>query len=268
MTSNKQTRIARQEKARAAREAQIKAERATRRRWVAFGVSAALVVVAGIGIGIGMSGGGGTGGARPPAAVTTGTKIAKGGMAIGQASAPVTMDAYEDFTCPICGEFESTTGSTVVKLVKNGTLRVRYHMMSFIDDNNGGTYSHRAANAFAAADAYGSADKALALHSVLYAHQPSETSKAGLSDAQILKYAASVGLTSSKFVNAVKTMEFKGWVNTVADDASKAGVNSTPTIYLNGKNIDTSTLLNSGKTAFDPAQFTKAVDAAKAAAKP
>lgn len=264
MTSKNQARQARQERARAMREAERTAARRRRQLFVALGVAVVIVVavVVGIVVGSNKSGGGGPV-ALPKDAVTTGPKTAQGGMLIGKSTAPVTLDAYEDFNCPICGEFEKTTGSTVSKLIDNGTLKVRYHMMSFIDDNNGGTYSHRAANAFAAANTYGDQDKALALHGILYQHQPDETSKAGLSDQQILSYADQVGLTSPQFVNAVKTMEFEGWVDKVADDASKAGVNGTPTFFLNGKKVDTQKLLDDTGRAFSAQKFEQAVTAAR-----
>jgi len=264
MTSKTQTRQARQERARALREAEQSAARRRRRQFVALGVAVVVVIAVVVGIAVGSSKSGSGGPVPLPTdAVTTGAKTAQGGMVIGKASAPVTLDAYEDFNCPICGEYEKTTGSTVSKLINDGTLKVRYHIMSFIDDNNGGTYSHRAANAFAAADTYGGQDKALALHALLYANQPDESSKAGLSDQQILSYAAQVGLTSPQFVNAVWTMEYKGWVSKVADDASKAGVNGTPTFYLNGKSIATSKLLDSTGQAFSAQKFEQAVNEAK-----
>jgi protein-disulfide isomerase len=258
--TNKKDREARQERARAMRAAQQAVARRRRRVFVGLGVAVVLVIAVVVGIAVSSAKSGSTGPvALPKDAVTTGAKTAQGSMIIGKSTAPVTLDAYEDFTCPICGEFEKTTGSTVTKLIDDGTVKVRYHIMSFIDDNNGGTYSHRAANAFAAADTNGGQDKALALHALLYANQPSETSKAGLSDQQILSYAAQVGLTSPQFVNAVKTMEFKGWVSKVADDASKAGVNGTPTFYLNGKSLATSKLLDSTGQAFSAQQFEQAV---------
>ena len=229
MTSKTQARLNRQERARAMREQERAAARRQRTLLVSGVVAAVIVIAVAIGLIAGSSSGGGSGtSAAPPDAVSGGGKIPAGGLLIGKSSAPVTVDAYEDFTCPICGEFESTSGSTV----------------------------------FAAADAYYGADKALAMHTVLYAHQPSETSKTGLTDAQILQYAASVGITSQKFVDAVHNKTFMGWVNKVADDASKAGVNATPTIYLNGKSVDIKTLVDANQN-FDPTKFTAAVDAAK-----
>jgi protein-disulfide isomerase len=262
MTTKTKQRLERQERARALREAERKAARRRRNLITSAVVVVVLLIAVGVGIGISASRSGHSGPVTQPRdAVTTGSPVAVGGMVIGNASAPVTMDAYEDFTCPNCGNFEKGLGTTVTQLVKNGTLKVRYHMMSFIDDNNGGTYSHRAANAFAAADTYAGPDQALALHTVLYANQPSETSAAGLTDGKIIELASSVGITDQKFVDAVTKNSFQSWVNKVADDASKAGVNQTPTLYLNEKPLDIKSLIKGN--GYDPALLIQQVNAAK-----
>ena len=84
-----------------------------------------------------------------------------------------------------------------------------------------------------------------------------------MSDAQILDYAASVGITEPAFVKAVNDMTYKSWVSKVADDASKAGVNGTPTFYLNGRQISLDQLVNASTQQFDPAKFTALVTAAR-----
>jgi protein-disulfide isomerase len=39
----------------------------------------------------------------------------------------------------------------------------------------------------------------------------------------------------------VKDMKYEGWVSKVAEAASKSGVNSTPTVFVNGKELDRNT---------------------------
>jgi protein-disulfide isomerase len=267
MTTKTQQRRDRQERARALREAERKSARRRRNLLTTGVVVLVLLVVVGVGIAVSASRSSTSGPVlQPKDAVTTGAPVAVGGMLIGNPAAPVTMDAYEDFTCPICGEFEKADGASLTTLIQNGTVKVRYHMMSFIDDHNGGTYSHRSANAFAAADTYAGPMQALALHAALYANQPDESSAAGLTDSKITDLASSAGITSQQFVDAVTKNSFKGWVGTVADDASKAGVTGTPTIFLNEKQIQTNALVNASG-AFDPALLTQQIDAAKGAAK-
>jgi protein-disulfide isomerase len=253
-------RRARQEKARVAREQERRAARRKQRLVVGGVVAAVLVLAAVIGIVVGTSRSGGKGPLLLPRdAVTTGSPVAQSGILIGPANAPVTLDLYEDFTCPICGEFEKADGATITKLIQNGKVKVRYHMLSFIDDHNGGTYSHRSSGAFAAADTYGTAAQALALHSALYANQPDESSSAGLTNSKIIQLAGDAGITSQQFVDAVTANSFAPWVAKVADDGSKAGVTGTPTIYVNEKQVQLQQLAGSNGQ-LDPSVLTKVID--------
>jgi protein-disulfide isomerase len=49
-------------------------------------------------------------------------------------------------------------------------------------------------------------------------------------------------------------MAYQGWVNNVAAAGAKANVNSTPTVFINGKEIDRKT------EYFDLAKFKAAVE--------
>lgn len=167
------------------------------------------------------------------------------GIVVGSAKAPVTVDFYEDFQCPICGQFERTTGSTVNSLISSGRIKAVYHLMSFI-----GADSVRAANAGAAAADAGMFKQ---FHDVLFANQPAENS-GGFSNAKLIQLGAKAGLTSSGFRNAVDDGTFDGYVAKVADSASKRGVTGTPTVLINGTTLQQSQLL--------PDPFTAAVNAA------
>ena len=47
---------------------------------------------------------------------------AAGGIVVGQASAPVTLVAYEDFLCPVCAEFESGNAAQLKGWIADGTV--------------------------------------------------------------------------------------------------------------------------------------------------
>ncbi len=256
-------RRARQERARAAREAERRAARRRKNLVVGGVVAAVIAVLVGIGVIVGVTSSGSDNRAvvAPRGAVMDGPAIARGATVVGNADAPVTVDLYEDFNCPVCGQFEKADGEALNALVKDGTAKIRYHMLSFIDDKNGGTYSHRAANAFAAAFQYGTPEQAQALHAALYANQPDESSAAGLSNERILELARSVGLTSPQFAAAVNNDEFGPWVKEVADLGSKAGVNGTPTIFVNERQVELKSLINQAGQ-LDPNILTQQVRAA------
>jgi len=74
------------------------------------------------------------------------------GMPVGNPGAPVTLDVYEDFQCPVCQQFEKTTGPTIDELVRAGTVRVVYHPVAFLNRFSSTEYSSRASAAAGCAD--------------------------------------------------------------------------------------------------------------------
>ena len=143
-----------------------------------------------------------------------------------------TIDVYEDFQCPVCARFEAINGITLEKAIEEKKAKVVYHVLSFL-----GTESILAANASACA---ADEDKFLAFHKAFYTNQPAEN--AGAINATFLKaLGASIGITSDKFAKCVDDGGYYDWVKNVGEAGSKANVNSTPTVFINGKEIDRNT---------------------------
>jgi protein-disulfide isomerase len=143
-----------------------------------------------------------------------------------------TIDIYEDFQCPVCARFSAINGITIEKAIEEKKAKVVYHTLSFL-----GTESVLAANAAACA---ADEDKFLAFHKAFYTNQPAEN--AGAINATFLKaLGASIGITSDKFATCVDNGGYSDWVKNVAEAGSKANVNSTPTVFVNGKEIDRNT---------------------------
>ena len=84
--------------------------------------------------------------ARPPARVPAHALGPGGGELLGRSSAPVLVEEYGDFQCPVCGQWERTVGPTARRLVDQGRIRFEYHPIAFI-----GPESLAAANAAEAA---------------------------------------------------------------------------------------------------------------------
>jgi protein-disulfide isomerase/uncharacterized membrane protein YphA (DoxX/SURF4 family) len=170
----------------------------------------------------------------------------KNGVTVGKATAPVVLDVYEDFQCPVCLELEQAAGKDIAKLIDDGTVKVNYHMLGFLDDSsNGNRYSSRAANAaLCASDVNPAAFQAF--HTVLYGkdskgnnNQPAEGGN-GRTDAELeayLKKAVPKATADqiSAFQGCVSTEEHAALVSAITDRASKNGVSGTPTVYVNGK---------------------------------
>ena len=160
----------------------------------------------------------------------------------GPGSAPVTVSIYEDFMCPYCGDFESASRDLLEKHVEDGTVQVRYHVLNFLDDRSTTDYSTRAANALAVVlDTSGPA-VAKRFHDLLFENQPEEGG-AGLSDAQLIDYAARAGASLRPALSkGIEARTFEQWVDNGKDQASKDGVNSTPTVKVDGKTVTYTTI--------------------------
>ncbi|GIE29088.1 membrane protein [Actinoplanes italicus] len=163
----------------------------------------------------------------PSAAVDDGSAFAVG-------SGPVTVDVYEDFMCPACGNFEQTTGPALKQLAGEGRITLRFHPVAILDRfSKGAEYSTRAAAASAAA---GQAGKFTEFHDALYANRPEENTT-GLTDAKMIELAASAGLTDATFVDAVNEGTYKAWATQVTEKFSAKGFSGTPTITVNGEQV-------------------------------
>ncbi|PYE12938.1 protein-disulfide isomerase [Williamsia limnetica] len=94
---------------------------------------------------------------------------------VGSATAPHTIDMFEDFQCPACRNLEQSSGAAVTDAVNSGQLQVRYHMLTFLNKQSGsGTYSSRAAGAMKCVADSENQDVQLAFHSKLFQVQPQE----------------------------------------------------------------------------------------------
>lgn len=206
-----------------------------------------VVLVVAVGIAFSLLGNKSNGGAAVPSSVSKsdGYGIVFNANLTGK---PV-VDLWEDFQCPICSRFESTNGAYMQTLITEKRAKVIFHLLSFI-----GPESILAANAAACAADEG---KFLQFHSYLYGHQ-SATENSGLwSNSGLLSAGAAVGLTSSTFKSCVSDAKYGEWVTNVANDGATKKIDSTPTIFVNGKAIDRNTQY------FDPLAFSAAVEGKK-----
>jgi protein-disulfide isomerase len=156
------------------------------------------------------------------------------------------VDVYEDFQCPVCQQFEALNGKYINSLVTEKKAIVRFHALSFL-----GPESVRAANGAACANDEG---KFLDYHLGMYANLPRAENSGEWSNERIIEIAAASGISSSSFESCVNDMKYEGWVGKVAEAGSKSGVNSTPTVFVNGKEIDRNS------EYFDAVKFKAAVE--------
>jgi protein-disulfide isomerase len=204
-------------------------ERARRRAWIAAGVAATLLVVAGfVGWYAYQSQRPDPAGSAPPPAGADAS-----GVRVG--TGPVTVDVYLDFMCPHCRDFEDRAKDTLAGLARDGKATVVYHPLAYLDSASSTKYSTRSA---AASGCAADAGRFVEYTTALYAQQPAEGS-AGLSEAQLVNLGSVAGITDPGFAGCVRADRHLAWVDGVTEQAVKRGIRGTPTVLVNGEQIDT-----------------------------
>ena len=210
----------------------------TRAVWLNASLGVVIILIGLIGIGVQSNR------AKISGSLTASHASVKSGVVFGKKAA-ATVDVYEDFQCPNCRNFEKAVGKTMDADVRANRAQVRFHTISILDaSSNGNRYSSRAANAALCASDV-SVDTFVAYHNVLFGTykgaqvQPGENAH-GRSNTQLESYASAAGITGAAlttFDTCVSSEKYKALVQAITDNASSHGVNGTPTVKVNGKQI-------------------------------
>ncbi|MEA5154226.1 DsbA family protein [Raineyella sp.] len=193
-------------------------------------------------------------GAVPPNTTAAGTGII---VNPGKADGKPVVELFFDYQCPGCGSLERSAGQYIVGGAQHGDYQLIYRPMTFLDTNLRNDASLRAANAAAC---YAEVGDYAAYHQAVFNNQPTQEGQGYSDDLLRNQLPAQLGTTGDKltqFQQCYDTGKYKSFANRTNTAAAKDGVTGTPTVRVNGKNLDLSTL-----TAAD--QFGAAV--AKAAA--
>lgn len=226
----------RREKLRAAQEAQQKRRR-TR-------IIAAVGVVVGAAVAIAIMLWSTLGGApgqqaadRPPNATAAGD-----GIVVNPGKAPAgapRVNLYLDYRCSHCVTFEEKYGLTLDSMADEGTIELVANTKVFLDKGDDNGLSHKAAMAAACADVAGVYnDYSQGIFSAAYNGEYTDN----LFRVELPERTGITGDTLTEFQACYDNKSMLGWVNGVEEASSKAGVNATPTMMVNGKTIDLATL--------------------------
>ena len=150
------------------------------------------------------------------------------GVVIG--AGPVRVDAFIDFLCPFCRQFELSSGPALAALVADQLASLVYHPMNFLDQASTTNYSTRAAAASGCAADHG---RFLEYAHALFVNQPPEGGP-GLSDAELAVIGRTVGLADAAFAACLSEASYLDWPPYVTARATAAGVSATPTVLVQG----------------------------------
>ncbi|MDN5750751.1 MAG: DsbA family protein [Pseudonocardia sp.] len=154
------------------------------------------------------------------------------GVVVGADAAPVTLDIFLDFQCPACRAYEERFGAMIEELIENGTARVVYHPVAYLNRFSSNQYSTRSSAASGCAAESGVFPQYLRL---LFANQPAEGGD-GLSEEMLVALGEQAG-AGPGFATCVAEDRYVGWTAALTDEASQAGIVSTPTVLADGREI-------------------------------
>lgn len=158
------------------------------------------------------------------------------GLSLGDASAPVTIDVFEDFQCPACKTFTENIEPLVIQnLVATGNARYVFHNYPFLDGNGAGSSgeSDQAANASMCANEQG---KFWEMHSILYANLGGEN-RGAFSDRRLQAMAESIELDMDEFNACFNANEYEEQIQADFELGQDMGVSGTPTVFVNGVRV-------------------------------
>ena len=102
----------------------------------------------------------------------------------------MTIEIYEDPSCPDCAGFENQAAAQLKTWMDTSTAKVRFYVVSYLNDASTTKYSSRAAAAtYCAADA----GRFPEYHAYLFANQPPPGNE-GLTDAQLTSDGHEAGI--------------------------------------------------------------------------
>ncbi|WOP18504.1 DsbA family protein [Raineyella sp. LH-20] len=196
----------------------------------------------------------GAGGSLPPNTTSAGNGII---VNPGKADGKPVVELFFDYQCPACGNLERQAGKYILDAAEQGDYQLIYRPMTFLDTNLRNDSSVRAANAAAC---YAEVGDYSAYHQAVFDNQPAQEGAGYTDDLLRNQLPTKLGTSGDKltqFQQCYDTGRFKGFAQQTNTAAARDGVTGTPTIRVNGKDLDL-------KSVSAPDQFPAAV--AKAAA--
>ena len=143
-----------------------------------------------------------------------------GSPVMGLANAPITLVEFSDFQCPYCSKAVAQINATLKAYPNDVRLIFKQYPLD----------SHpEAANSAAASLAAHRQGKFWPMHDVMFANRPK------LSRQSILTWAKDIGLDMKRFTADLDSDAIRKTVLRDRSDGDKAGVEGTPTVFLNGQ---------------------------------
>lgn len=155
------------------------------------------------------------------------------GIPLGDPDAPVTIEEFADYSCPHCAQFGTFTGRLLRQNYVEGGGPVRWVLYDYVL----GTFPHSAPAAVAARCA-GDQDAYWPMHDMLLARQREWAAPGSDPQRRFGEFAERIGLDVAAFRSCLGEGRHIEEVAASRKLGAQRGVNSTPTLFLNGRELD------------------------------
>jgi protein-disulfide isomerase/uncharacterized membrane protein len=155
-----------------------------------------------------------------------------GGHSRGKAGAPVTIVEFSDFECGHCAQFHHNVDNVLRRYGPN--VQVVFHHFPLDSDCNpslAGHFHREACLAAVASECAAQEGQFWQYHDVLF------NNHTRLGRQSLIEYAAKLGLDTTRFTACLDSPEPRARVQNDVTEATALGVDSTPTVFINGRLI-------------------------------
>lgn len=145
----------------------------------------------------------------------------------GNANAPLTIVEFADFRCPFCERFYNDAEKGIINdYVNTGKAKLYFRSYAFLGPAS--------TDAHMAGECANEQGKFWQFHDWMYNNQAPENDTEYYSKANLIKYAANLGLNRSSFATCLNSDKYAAQIQQDLQDGQQAGVQGTPTIFING----------------------------------
>jgi protein-disulfide isomerase len=173
--------------------------------------------------------------------------VETGGHVIGNPNAKVTVVEFGDYQCPFCKDFYQNSERQIVNdYVNTGKIKLAFRNFPLTSIH---PFAENASEAAECAAKVGGNEAYWKYHDILYTNGSGDGT--GLDPASLKQYAASLGLNAAAFNQCLDSHETAGIVQNDTAAGTAAGVQGTPTFYINGYQLVGALPYNNFKQAID-----------------
>lgn len=153
------------------------------------------------------------------------------GTSLGDPKAPITVEEYADFQCPVCGQFARQALPQIEsKYINSGKVRLVFHHFQFIGEES--------IKAGEAAECAGEQGKFWEYYDTLFANQGGENVGA-YSNPNLINFASQLKLDTAAFTTCLNSDKYRAQIQRDTNEGQARGVTGTPTLFINNKKVGT-----------------------------